>query len=392
MPMKRLIFYLQKYDDQLLLILGLAIALAIRFLLRSFITGDAVVGFFPWYEYIESMGGIPALGHGFSGYTPLYLYMLTLSYYVNRWLDISVLTVVKIIPIFFDFFGAFWLAKIVQIKYPGKTIGGLAALAYLFLPTVFINSAMWGQIDSIHTSFMLASLYFLLKRRDNWAMIAFGLGMSIKFQTIFMAPALLILVLLGYLSFASIFLIPAVYIITILPAWALGRSIWELLTLFLFQVNSFEELTLNAPTLYALFSNSAGYLLNTPAILLAIAIVMLAVFAVYKMRPTLDPGLIIHLCACAVLLTPYVLPKMHERYFYTAEVFCLLLAFYRPRLAFLVIGLQVAALSTYDSYLFGNTFLSLTNASLLMLAILVWLIYDLVRILAPRSVNLAERS
>lgn len=382
--MKRLAFFLQKYEDQLFLFFGLSIALLIRYLLRSYVTWDARI-ILSWYDYIESMGGIPALGHGFSGYLPLYLYMLTFVEYINRFLNVEPLSLIKVISIGFDFIAAFWIAKIVQIKYPGKTIGSLAALAYLFLPTVFINSAMWGQIDSVHVSFMLATLYCLLKRRNNWAMIAFGLGMSIKFQTIFMAPALLILVLLGYLSFASLFLIPAVYIVTILPAWALGRSLWELLTMFFYLANTFEEITLNGPTMYALLNNSAAYLLNTPGILVAFAIVMLAVFAVYKLRPKMDTELIIHLSTCAVLLTPYVLPKMHERYFYAAEVFCLLLAFYRPRLAFLVIGLQVAALSTYDRYLFGDTFLSLANASLLMLAILTWLIYDVAKLLRDKA-------
>ena len=391
--MNRIVSFLLRYEDRLILFAGLVMALALRWLLRSYSTWDAKIGFIPWYEYIESMGGIPALGHGFSGYLPLYLYMLTFVEYINRFLNVENLSVIKMIPIAFDLVGAFWIAKIVQIKYPGKTIGSLAALAYLSSSNcIYFNGAMWGQIDSIHTSFMLATLYFLLKRRNNLAMVAFGLGMSIKFQTIFMAPALLILVLLGYLSFASLFLIPTVYFISILPAWALGRSIWELLTMFFYLANTFESLTLNGPTLYALLNNSASYVLSTPGILLAFAIVMMAVFAVYKLRPKLDPELIIYLATCAVLLTPYVLPKMHERYFYAAEVLSLLLAFYRPKLAFVVVVLQVATLSTYDKYLFEDSFLSLANASLLVLTVLVWLTYDLARLMAPKPDDLHATS
>lgn len=389
--MNRMLSFSHKYEDYLFLVAGLITAFILRLQLRSYVTWDAKI-ILSWYDYIQSQGGLPALGHSFSGYLPLYLYMLTMVEYVNHFFNVENLSIIKMVSIAFDFLAAFWVAKIVQFKYPAKTIGFLAALAYLFLPTVFINSAMWGQIDSIHVSFMLATLYLLLKRRNNLAMIAFGLGMSIKFQTIFLAPFLLILVLLGYLSFASLFLIPAVYLITILPSWMLGRSLWELLTMFFYLANTFEDITLNAPTLYAFFNNSASYVLNPAGILFAFAVVLLGVFIVYKLHPKLQPELMIYLATTSVLLTPYVLPKMHERYFYAAEVFTLLLAFYRPRLTFIVVGLQVASLSAYNLYLYGASFLSLASASLLVLAMLVWLLYDLAKLLSAKTDELPEMS
>ena len=164
--MKRFIKYLGRTFGYPGFGFWVGIAFAIRLMLRGYISGDAVTGFLPWYEYIKSQGGFPALGHSFSGYSPLYLYMLTLSELLNSMLNISELTVIKLIPIAFDFFGAFWFAKIVRLRYPRAVVGYLAALAYLFLPTVFINSSMWGQIDGIFTALLLPAIYFLLNNRN----------------------------------------------------------------------------------------------------------------------------------------------------------------------------------------------------------------------------------
>ncbi len=381
--MKRIINFLELHSDILVLGFGLVAALAVRLMLRGYITGDAVTGFLPWYEYIKSQGGIPALGHGFSGYSPLYLYMLTLSELINRIVNISELTIIKLIPIAFDFFGAYWFAKIVRLRYPRAVIGYLAALAYLFLPTVFINSSMWGQIDGIYTALLLPAIYFLLKNRNIPAMIFFGLALSIKFQAIFWAPVLLVLFLCKRIHIKYFLIVPAVYILTILPAWILGRDFWELLTLFFNQVGSFDALTLNAPTIYALIDGSVNYLFNPVGVLLGLVITATLAYAISILKPNFDSTIILHLSACAVLLVPFILPKMHERYFFLAEVLSLLLVFYRPRLAFIPAVLQITAFSTYNNYLFGYTFLSLPMASLINLAVIIYLGYDLAKVIRP---------
>jgi len=215
-----------------------------------------------------------------------------------------------------------------------------------------------------------------MRRRDWLAMVAFGLALSIKFQAIFMGPFLLVLLLLKGFRFRTLFIPPLIYFITLLPSWALGRPIEELLLIYPNQVGSFPNLTLNAPTFYALIDNSVNYLFNPVGILLAAVIVMLIVYAVYKLRPRLHLDLMVGMAAACLLLLPYILPKMHERYFYPAEVFFLLFAFYRPRLAFVPVVLQITALVTYSYYFFGYSFLSLTTDSLIMLGLLIYLLYD----------------
>lgn len=238
---------LQKYDDWAVLALGLILALILRLLLRGYISGDAVTGSLAWYEIIEKHGGLPVLKTAFSGYTPLYLYMLVEVYYLNQVIHVHPIFTIKLISIVFDFYAAFWVYKIVALRYPGKTVGFIAALLFLFVPTVFLNGAMWGQIDGVFVAFMLASFYYLLKGRDASAMIYFGLGFSIKFQVAFLAPFLFLVLLMKKLSWRSLLWVPAVYLLTCIPAWIIGRPIDQLLLLYARQVDPFDQLSLNRP-------------------------------------------------------------------------------------------------------------------------------------------------
>ncbi len=74
-------------------------------------------------------------------------------------------------------------------------IAAIGALVVLFAPTIFINSAAWGQCDAIYAAFCLGSLYFLLKERPAWACTFFALALSFKLQAIFFFPVLLVLLL-----------------------------------------------------------------------------------------------------------------------------------------------------------------------------------------------------
>ena len=50
------------------------------------------------------------------------------------------------------------------------------------------------------------------------------------------------------------------------------------------------------------------------------------------------------------LLVPFLLPRMHERYFFAGDVFAALLLSIRPRLLVVVAMLQTVALLTYQQY------------------------------------------
>ena len=65
----------------------------------------------------------------------------------------------------------------------------------------------------------------------------------------------------------------------------------------------------------------------------------------------MTPELIALLATFSVLLMPYVLPKMHERFFFPADVIAIVLAFYRPRLWYVPVIVGGVSLCCYVPYL-----------------------------------------
>jgi len=57
--------------------------------------------------------------------------------------------------------------QIMRVKYGSGVAASLSGLIVLFAPTVVLNAAAWGQIDSIYTAGLLACVNYLL-RKKNW--------------------------------------------------------------------------------------------------------------------------------------------------------------------------------------------------------------------------------
>ena len=82
-------------------------------------------------------------------------------------------------------------------------------------------------------------------------MAAFGLAFSIKFQAMFLAPALLALWSRRIIPLWAFFLVPAVYVLAMVPAWLVGRPAIKLATVYLTQSTTYHSLTKSAPNVYA---------------------------------------------------------------------------------------------------------------------------------------------
>ena len=61
------------------------------------------------------------------------------------------------------------------------------------------------------------------------------------------------------------------------------------------------------------------------------------------------------LAATSTLVIPMLLPEMHERYFYLAEVLLVVAAFVDWRFVLPAVGIQLAGITTYLSYLANRT-------------------------------------
>jgi Gpi18-like mannosyltransferase len=195
--------------------------------------------------------GVKAMRYNFSNYTPPYLYLLILS----TLLPFSKLYSIKFISIPFDFLAAALTFLIVRLKYKNGFVPCLSFIAVLFAPSVFLNSSFWAQCDIIYTTGMLASIYFLIKKRNGMAFICYSIAFSFKLQALILMPLFVVLFLKKDVRIEHFLIIPAGYLIAILPSVFLGGSLKDLLFIYWNQAHTYHFLTANAPNLYQWLPN-----------------------------------------------------------------------------------------------------------------------------------------
>ncbi|GAB1469176.1 hypothetical protein MASR2M66_00520 [Chloroflexota bacterium] len=348
---------MRSINDRWLLFASLALVTAsvtVRVLAFPYSNQDLDTFNLIWYQTILSQGAASALGTTFTNYSPPYSYLLVLASLLHPIFE--PLTVLKLIPTLFDIFTAGLVYKIVRLKFKQRHLPILALALYFAAPTIVLNSALWGQVDSIYSYFLLASIYFLLTERQTPAWIALGISFAVKAQAIFLAPLFLILLLQKRLSWKGILWMPVAYILAVLPTILLGRSVWDVFTIYLSQSKTYGTLARNAPNFYS-FLPQAWY---SSALWIGLIIAAVTLLAwVFHSRTDASASSnrerLILLTLLSLALTPFLLPKMHDRYFYPADVLSILLIFFYPQLWFVPIMTQAVSLLSYSVFLFNGS-------------------------------------
>ena len=359
------------------------IALIVRLPFIYYISEDYLYAFGYWYNMIVDNGYYTALKYNFSNYT-VYNYLLATAAVLFPYYK---LLSIKAIAIISDFILAFFVYKCVRIKYQSKMIPFLAGLVTLLAPTVVLNSALWGQIDAMYTAFMIAGIYALLVNRQGWAFAALGLSFSIKPQALFLAPLFLWLLMKKEINLRYLFLSPLVFLITILPGWLIGRPFDELLFTNVGYYRSWNVLQRHMPNLYQWIPRSYynWYLLF---IVLTLIVISILTIIVRNSRIEMTKDMLIYLATLSVLVVPFFLPRMSDRYFFPADVIAIVLAFYLPKYWYVPVLMSLVslgayggggALSGYDISLFPLTTLTLKQLAIIPLALIMCLVWQLLR-------------
>ncbi len=260
-----------------------------------------------------------------------------------------------------------------RLRYDDDTPYFLAS-GFFILPTVLFNSSGWGQIDSLYTSFLLLCTYLLLKEKPFWAMVAFGMAFSFKSQSIFLLPFLGILFLKGRIRWHHFLLIPAVYVILGIPAALIGRSWPSILTIYLGQLGQFRVLSMNAPNLYIFIANSfydIGLKIGLGIFLLAMAIWG---WINWHAKITGTHRQIMLMALAVLALVPFVLPKMHDRYFYPVDVFSYAVIIFAPEMWFVPLFYQLISGLSYSAFLLGAPTGFVAIAALINTAITIYIL------------------
>lgn len=364
----------EKYELLFFAIGFLTIAMAMRGVYFDFKTGDYNSFLSKWYAEIKSLGGFKGFASSVGDYTPMYKYIITILTYI----PINDLYLYKAVSCIFDGILAVYVGLVVRHLVKSDVTALIAYAVTLFLPNTFLNSGVWAQCDSIFTCFTVMSFYYMLRGKEKTSMIMYAISFSFKIQAIFYAPVIVIALLKGKLKWKSLPFFAVGYIACALPAMIAGMSPADaLFGAYMKQVGEYNRLTLNAPNLYQFISDK--YMrddkISAMMVLCSLGICAIACTGFYKYKGEISDKQWLLIAYAFSILLPYVLPHMHERYYYMADIFAVIFACVFVKKAYVSVLTIYPSFRVVQRYLFdyGDTKINFQFLAVIMLLGIVML-------------------
>lgn len=336
----------------LIMLLPVGAAMLIRTLCLDYASYDYLDFLTRWYHFFQENGGFSAFKQAIGDYNVPYLYfMAAISYF-----RVPDLYLIKLFSLIFDVllaWGGFRLVRILCGETGEDVTPVIAFSVLLFLPTVVLNGAYWGQCDSLYGALSVLALGQLLSGKNKSSVILLAVAFSFKLQTIFLIPLWGVLWFARKIKFRELLLFPLAYVITILPAMLLGKPLMDILGVYVGQIGEYSRLTLNAPSVYQLIPygmevNETAF--SKAGIVVAALLVALLLVVGLRLGKNLRKETVMAAAIVLVIGLPFFLPHMHERYFFLADVLTICWAFgswRRLPVPVLVCGSSLASYCVY---------------------------------------------
>lgn len=352
------------------------LALCLRVSLFDHISGDYVSFLSIWTETMRNMTLRQALSTPIGDYNMPYLYIILL---ISR-LPFYDLYCIKLFSVAADLLLAMATAKLVKKLTNRDLVTMITFFAALFCPTFWLNSGYWGQCDSIYGAFAVWALYCALTERPKTSMALFGLALSFKLQAIFILPILAFLLVKEYVRLRDLPVFFLTFFAASLPAMLGGRSFSDTFSIYFSQMEQYPYLSLNAPSFWCLINNDYFYEVSGAPVLLAVVCVLVLVYLFLKKYNKMDEGTMVELSLLFSLAIPWLLPKMHERYFFLAETISIVYTAIHPKRTPVAIVLLLGGFLIYCPYLFGEMpILSLRMVAVIYGLLILYLLRQLYR-------------
>ena len=370
----------RRWEAVCLALLPVGLALLLRTLLLDYVTDDYVTFLSDWAAFFRENGGWAAVALPKGNYTAPYLYFLAAISY----LPVHDLYLIKLFSILFDVILAWGGCRLAQALVPGDRYRGTIAFCLLLLlPTAVLNGAAWAQCDAIYAALCLHGLAAGLEGRPRSSAFLAGLAFACKLQTVFLLPVWAVLWMSRRTRFRHLLWFPAACILSVLPALALGKPLADVLGVYFGQAAEYSAyLTLNAPSLYALIPYGAQVdvaLAARMGILAAFALVLGVLLWLLLRRKDLSDRAVFLAGVVFAVGIPLLLPHMHDRYFFLADVLTLTWACTHRRGVLPAVLTQIASLGAYHAYLLLRYAFPMGLGAVLLLLALLWTLWALVR-------------
>ena len=325
-----------------------------------------------WVRTIREQGGFKALQYNIGNYNLPYLYFLALFSYSS----IRDLYLIKLLSIFFDVMLAWGVMRTVYCFTDNRRKVLAAFFVTLFLPTVVLNGAYWGQCDSIYGAFAVWSVYFALKEKPIASVCMIALSFAFKLQAVFLMPVFLIFLFARKMKWWHLVFFPVTYVVTALPAVALGRPFMSTILLYFNQAGTVGGgLNYNSPSMYAFVRGAQDEpLLSRIGIIAAFAFLLLLFLFCFLRRKQLDDRALLTCSLLICVAVPFLLPHMHDRYFFISDVLSVAFAFVFVKLTHVPVLISFASLLGYHAYLRMRYLLPMRYGAIALLIVIFTLI------------------
>lgn len=326
-----------------------AIALLARLAMFPYVSQDATISLLPWMQEFRNHGAA-ALSGEFSNYNFPYMFLM----FLGSLLPLEPLFAIKSVSLLGDCLLALSVGALAKQFRPAGLMPATASLVGLFLPTVLLNASMWGQSDSFYTSFLLLSLRSLLRDETRSAWLWWAVALSFKLQAMFFLPALVLISVRQRqrLNVISPILAAGVLLVLSIPPVLFGRSLASTLSIYVQQTQD-GGLVAGAANIYAWFPTASPGEIRVPAILACGAVLLFTARAYLRGTDSAERRVLLAITVVAVC--PFLLPQMHDRYFFAAEVMSLLLI-RQKRLITVPCLLAATGLAVYCLYFLSNKY------------------------------------
>ena len=348
---KKIVEWMDKNSSILFFIIITLIGFVMRYVGKDFLSSDMSNVLIPWYHMIQDAGGLRGLKTQVGDYNVLYQTIIAFMTYI----PLNPMTQYKVLSCIFDILLAYFCANHVRVlkKEPLFSTRFNCIYAVIFLlPTVVLNSAFWGQCDSIYVFTILIGIFLLHKNKNIPAFILFGVSFALKLQTVFILPYLVAYYFVK--KKYSILMFP----LMVLSFWSCsiiafinGRELLAPFTAYIYQAGLYPSMVKNSRSFWLLFGEDYPRF-GTFAVLLTFAILGLGFYMTLKKKKRLDtPIQCFNALAWFVWTCIFFLPAMHDRYAYLLDIILIMLAFMDKKYIKFAAFSALLSLMTYPGFL-----------------------------------------
>lgn len=232
----------------------------------------------------------------------------------------------------------------------------------LILPSVFIESMIWGQCDPLYALFMFIGFYFIYIDKWGWGFFFYGLSLSFKLEPIVFLPFVIMLYVLEHKH--SIFNLGWALLGFYLPnigGLLHGRTFMAPFQALLGQTSEHQVLSMHAVNFPQLFTvsetdgtNASIEYKMVSTFLIVVTICVLGIVLLFLSKKKYDvKANFVQLLTWCIWTCDFFLPAMHERYDFMIGILLIVLTCLNVRYLPLFLGVAIIDMIIYINSFFN---------------------------------------